>query len=310
MFDFFENIAEGIGFKLISNFSEKLIDWIKKVRANAKNNEDENNIATSGDNSQVATSGDNSQVATSGNSSKVATSGDNSQVATSGDDSQVATSGDFSKVAIEGEHSVAFVCGLDSIVKAKKGTWISLCEYKENDKGNWIPAYALSAQIGNKDYKDFKGRILKENEFYCLVHRNFYPVDLSDDIKTIKVSEKKKNGFTIIKGLSFNDYKKTVYVVKDDKFSAHGRTLKEAMNDYQYKKLRDEEVEKVVEKVKKSGKINKAQYRAITGACQYGIDKFCEEHNITAEEISLEELRPILVNDYGAEKFWRLIDGE
>ena len=82
------------------------------------------------------------------------------------------------------------------------------------------------------------------------------------------------------------------------------------MNDYQYKKLRDEEVEKVVEKVKKSGKINKAQYRAITGACQYGIDKFCEEHNITAEEISLEELRPILVNDYGAEKFWRLIDGE
>ena len=62
--------------------------------------------------------------------------------------------------------------------------------------------------------------------------------------------------------------------------------------------------------IKRTSKVNKAQYRAITGACQFGTNQFCKQHNIIVEEIELDELRKILVNDYGAEKFWNLIDGE
>ena len=371
MFDFFEKIAEGIGFKLISDFSGKIYDWIKEINKNAKNNSNENNIATSGNysqvatsgynsqvatsgyyskvatsgynsqvatsgvyskvatsgkysrvatsgnNSQVATSGDNSQVATSGVYSKVATSGDRSnvatlgnysQVATSGDVSQVATSGKYSNVAIEGNNSVGFACGYKSIIKAKKGTWISLCEYGEDEEGYSIPFFATSAQIGNNEYKDFKGRILKETEYYCLYNKKFYPVDISDGIKKIKISEKKRDGITIIKAIDFYNTDEECYIVKEGELNAHGETLQQALEDLQYKKIKSEEVQAIIKEIKKTGKVNKAQYRAITGACQYGTNKFCEEHSITVDEIELSELKKILIDDYGARRFWELIE--
>ncbi len=380
MFNFFEKVAEGIGFKLISDFSSKIYDWIKEINKNAENNSNENNIATSGNSSQVATSGyssqvatsgyssqvatsgysskvatsgDSSKVATSGNSSKVATSGNRSQVATSGNSSQVATSGDSSQVAtsgdsskvatsgyssqvatsgyrsqvatsgdsskvatsgyssqvaIEGNNSVGFVCGYKSIIKAKKGTWISLCEYGEDEEGYIIPFFATSAQIGNNEYKDFKGRILKETEYYCLCNKKFYPVDISDGIKNIKISEKKRDGITIIKAIDFYNTDEECYIVKEGELNAHGETLQQALEDLQYKKIKSEEVQAIVKEIKKTGKVNKAQYRAITGACQYGTNKFCEEHSITVDEIELSELKKILIDDYGARRFWELIE--
>jgi len=278
MFEFFEEMIEQLWFKLVSNFTDRLFNWIKDIKNNSK---EENSDS----------------------------SGDRAQIGSSGDEAQIGSSGDEAQIDINGDNSVGFACGLDAIIRAKKGTWISLCEYSEDKQGAWVPTYALSAQIENNDYKDFKGRTLKENEYYCLVHKNFYPVDVSDGIKTIKVSEKKREGITIIKGLSFNDYETEVYVVKEKNLSAHGRNLKEALEDLQFKKIRSEEIQNVVDEIKKTGKINRAQYRAITGACSFGTNKFCEEHNIQdLEEIELEELRKILINDYGAEKFWKLID--
>jgi len=98
------------------------------------------------------------------------------------------------------------------------------------------------------------------------------------------------------------------YCVVEDELSAHGKTLKEAMGDLTFKKLRNTDNSEIVKEIKKTGKVNRAQYRAITGACQMGTERFCQQHNITANEISLEDLRKILVSDYGAETFWNLID--
>ena len=115
---------------------------------------------------------------------------------------------------------------------------------------------------------------------------------------------------TIIKAIDLYNTDEEVYIVKEKELSAHGNTLKEAMDDLIFKKTQNEEIKNIVAEIKKTGKVNRAQYRAITGACQYGTNKFCEEHNIQdLEEISLEELRKILINNYGAEKFWNLIDG-
>ena len=93
--------------------------------------------------------------------------------------------------------------------------------------------------------------------------------------------------------------------------SAHGYTVREAVDDLTYKKLDNVNTDEIVAEIKKTGKVTRSQYRAITGACSFGTNKFCEQHNIQdLEEISLEELRKILIDDYGAERFWNLIDRE
>ena len=370
MFNFFEGLIEKLGVRLVSDFTEKLINFIRNLKQNSNNENNDNGgdfaqigssgdrakIGSSGDFAQIGSSGDRAKIGSSGNIAKIGSSGDfvqigssgyNAQIGSSGDfvqigssgyNAQIGSSGDFAQIGssgddaqigssgynaqigssgdnaqidINGSSSVAFACGYKSIIKAKKGTWISLCEYKQDENDNYIPSFAISAQIGNKDYKDFKGRILKETEYYTLHNKQLYPADISDNIKAIKISEKKREEITIIKALDLYDTDKKIYIVKEKDLSAHGETLKEAMDDLIYKKTQNEEIENIVKEIKKTGKVNRAQYRAITGACQYGTNKFCEEHNIQdLEEISLKELRKILINDYGAEKFWNLIDKE
>ena len=294
MFEFFEGLIEKIGVKLISDFSDKLFDFIKDIKDNS---DGENN-----DNGKRST-----QIGSSGDYAKIGSSGDYAQIGSSGYSAQIGSSGDYAKIDISGTNSVGFACGYNSIIKAKKGTWIALCEWSKNEDGKWIPIYAESSQIGNKDYKDFKGRMLKENEYYCLSNKKFYPVDISDGITIKKISEKKRDGITIIKGQTFDN--KDVYLVKQDDLSAHGETLREAMEDLTFKKLENTDVEEIVAEIKKTNKVTRIQYRAITGACSFGTNQFCKQHNIEdLEEIELEELRKILINDYGADKFWSLID--
>ena len=352
MFNFFEGLIEKLGVRLVSDFTEKLINFIRDVKKNSNNENNDNGedrakIGSSGNYTQIGSSGDYAQIGSSGNRAQIGSSGDDAQIGSSGNFAQIGSSGHRAQIGssgyraqigssgyraqigssgygaqigssgygaqidINGNSSVGFACGYKSIIKAKKGTWISLCEYKQDENDKYIPSFAISAQIGNKDYKDFKGRILKETEYYTLYNKKLYPVDISDNIKAIKISEKKREEITIIKALDLYDTDKEIYIVKEKDLSAHGETLKEAMDDLIYKKTQNEEIENIVKEIKKTGKVNRAQYRAITGACQYGTNKFCEEHNIQdLEEISLKELRKILINDYGAEKFWNLIDKE
>ena len=297
MFDFFEKVATGIGFKLIDNFSDKVTDWIKEIFKKC----------------EEVDSGYNSQNASSGDYAKNASSGYNAQNASSGDYSQNASSGDYAKNVISGKNSICFDCGYKGMIKAVKGTWISLAEYGKNAEGNTIPIYAKSAQIGNKEFKDSKGKILKSNVWYMLWKKEFYKVEEYDGIWTINLSEHKRDNIKIIKAVDIdtllNDEIREIYIVKEGSLSAHGYTLREAIEDLTLKKLDNVNTEEIVNKIKETGKVTRSQYRAITGACSFGTNKFCEEHNIQdLEEIELTELRKILVNDYGAEKFWSLID--
>ena len=118
-------------------------------------------------------------------------------------------------------------------------------------------------------------------------------------------SVKKKEDITI--------YKTPLgYCAEEKGLAAHGRNLKEAIEDLTVKKLKDTDVSEIVKEIKRTGKVTRAQYRAMTGACRLGTESFCRKHHIEdLDEISLEELRKILTPDnYGAERFWRLIDGE
>ena len=115
MFNFFEKIAEGIGFKLINNFSDKVTEWIKNVFKECEE-------VDSGYYAQNASSGDNAQNASSGYNAKNASSGDNAQNASSGDYAQNASSGDNAQNVINGKNSICFDCGFCGIIKAVKGT--------------------------------------------------------------------------------------------------------------------------------------------------------------------------------------------
>ena len=304
MFNFFEGMIEKIGVKLVSDFTSKLIDFIHGAVSNKNNNNDEGE-----DFFKIGSSGDRAQIGSSG---------DRAQIGSSGDEAQIGSSGYGAQIKISGDSSIGFACGYKSIIKAKKGTWISLSEWGRNDENKIVPIFAKSAQIGNKDYKDFNGKILKANTYYTLWQKEFYPVVELDGIWTIKLSEKKRDNITIIKAIDIDDiYNKNpdeikeIYIAKEGELSAHGYTLREAIDDLTLKKLDNVDVNEIVSEIKKTGKVTRSQYRAITGACSFGTNKFCEQHNIQdLEEIELSELRKILINDYGAKRFWELIDEE
>ncbi|MBP3463740.1 MAG: hypothetical protein J6K45_04590 [Clostridia bacterium] len=390
MFDFFEKVAKGIGFKLIDNFSDKVEEWIKGIFENCQNassgdyaqnassgynaqnasSGDYAQNASSGYGAQNASSGDNAQNASSGYNAKNASSGDyaknassgynaknassgdyaknassgdyaqnassgyNAQNASSGDyaqnassgdyaqnassgyGAQNASSGDYAKNVISGKNSICFDCGYKGTIKAVKGTWIALAEYKRDNNDKMIPVFAKTAQIGNKEYTDVRKRVLKSNAEYILWNKEFCEVVEIDGIKSIILSEKKRDNIKIIKAVDIRDiYKQdkdqieAMYIATEGKISAHGYTVREAIDDLTYKKLDNVDSEEIIAEIKRTGKVTRSQYRALTGACSFGTNKFCEEHNIQdLEEIEISELRKILISDYGAERFWNLID--
>ena len=131
-------------------------------------NKDENVQAASGNDSQLAASGDYSKLVASGDCSKLAASGYGSQLAASGNDSKLAASGYGSKVVMEGENSIGAAIGSDSIIKGKKGCWITLAEYTwQGDKHVCI--CVKSTQID--------GETIKEDTWYKLENGEFVEVE-------------------------------------------------------------------------------------------------------------------------------------
>ena len=193
-----------IGTKLgLSGFIKASVDFLlKKYKKEGWKNimilaasENSSKLATSGNHSQLAASGDFSQLATSGGSSKLVASGDSSrlaasgyasrlaasgyysqlaasghssQIAASGDCSQLAASGYSSKIEITGSHSVGAAIGVNNIIKAPFGCWITLAEYKLDGK-NLVPACVKSVQVD--------GEIIKANTWYKLVDGEFMECD-------------------------------------------------------------------------------------------------------------------------------------
>ena len=344
MFEFFEGLIEKLGLKLISDFSNKLYDWIKET---IKDSDEENNdngkreakIGSSGDYAKIGSSGYSAQIGSSGYSAQIGSSGDYAKIGSSGDSAKIGSSGYYAQIGssgysamigssgysakigssgysaqidISGDNSIGFACGFNSIIKAKKGTWISLAEYGKNKEGKIVPIYAKSAQVGNKEYKDHSGKMLKVNTYYVLWKKEFYAVDNYDGIWTIRTTEKKRENITIIKAIPLNNIlnenPREIYIAKEGKLSAHAYSVREAVEDLTFKKMKDINVDEIVAKIKETGKVTRSQYRAITGACSFGTNQFCEKHNIQdLEEIELTELRKILIDDYGAKEFWDLI---
>ena len=118
-------------------------------------------IGSSGYDAKIGSSGDGAQIGSSGYDAKIGSSGYGAQIGSSGDLAKIGSSGDLAKIESEGNNAVVAAIGIDSKIKAKKGSWITLAEYGEDLK----PVCVRSAQIDGKSLKEDVFYQLKGGEF-------------------------------------------------------------------------------------------------------------------------------------------------
>ena len=111
----------------------------------------------------------NAQIGSSGDSAQIGSSGDYAQIGSSGDSAKIGSSGYSAKIESEGEDAVICCAGHNSMVKAKKGSWITLAEWeKSEEKERWIPKCVKTEFVD--------GERIKENAFYKLIDGKFVEV--------------------------------------------------------------------------------------------------------------------------------------
>ena len=87
----------------------------------------------------------------------------------SGNSAQIGSSGDYAKIKSTGYDSVICCAGDDSCVSAKKGSWITLAEWKYSyEKGMYVPKCVKT------EYVD--GERIKEDTMYKLIDGEFTEV--------------------------------------------------------------------------------------------------------------------------------------
>ena len=127
-------------------------------------------IGSSGNYAQIGSSGNDAKIGSSGYNAKIGSSGNYAQIGSSGDYAQIGSSGNDAKIGSSGEYSVICCAGNNSIVKAKKCSWITLSEWKWSyEKNRTIPKCVKT------EYVD--GDRIKEDTWYKLVDGEFKEVE-------------------------------------------------------------------------------------------------------------------------------------
>ena len=112
---------------------------------------------------------DNEKISSSGDSARIGSSGYLARIGSSGNSAQIGSSGDWAQIISEGKNSVVCCAGAYSWVKAKKGSWITLSEWSNNDEGEYVPICVKTMQVD--------GETIKEDTFYRLKNGEFVEVD-------------------------------------------------------------------------------------------------------------------------------------
>ena len=169
------------------------IEWIKEITnpthviKETEGNNDKNKIGSSGYSAQIGSSGDSAQIGSSGNyaqigssgnyaqigssedSAQIGSSGNYARIGSSGDSARIGSSGNYARIDSTGEDSVICCAGSNSVVRAKKGSWITLSEWKySEEKKRDVPICVKT------EYVD--GEKIKEDTWYKLDNGNFVEV--------------------------------------------------------------------------------------------------------------------------------------
>ena len=123
-------------------------------------------IGSSGNFAQIGSSGYSAQIGSSGNSAKIGSSGYSAQIGSSGNFAQIGSSGDYAQIDSTGEDSVICCAGINSMAKARLGSWITLSEWKySEDKKCNVPVCVKA------EYVD--GERIKADTWYKLIDGEF-----------------------------------------------------------------------------------------------------------------------------------------
>ena len=96
--------------------------------------------------------------------------GSSAQIGSSGYSAKIGSSGDYAKIDSTGQDSVICCAGINSIAKAKIGSWITLSEWVYSEKkGRYIPKCVKT------EYVD--GERIKEDTWYKLVNGKFMEIE-------------------------------------------------------------------------------------------------------------------------------------
>jgi len=132
---------------------------------------------------------------------------------------------------------------------------------------------------------------------------------VADDIYSKLVSQKKMKGITVF---TVQDWKKKKsFVVKRGEQFSHGETVDKAIESLRYK-LSDRDTtrfKKWTLKTKVSAEDAIQAYRAITGACEFGVKSFCESKTIP-EKLTISEVVKITSGSYGSDNFANFFKSE
>ena len=162
--------SSGMYAKIASSSTlEKIIS--SGERSQIASNGSATTIGSTGDNVKLVTNGTDAQIASSGNVAKIASNGNFVKIVSTGNKSKIASNGDYAKVDSKGKKSIIGCFGEDSVAKAKKGSWITLSEWKysEDEKEN-VPICVKA------EYVD--GTRIKEDTWYKLENGEFIEVNL------------------------------------------------------------------------------------------------------------------------------------
>ena len=138
-------------------------------RAQIGSSGDSARIGASGNSARIGSSGDWARIGSSGDCAQIGSSGDSAQIGSSGDSARIGSSGNGAQIISEGKNSVVCCAGANSWVKAKKGSWITLSEWGNNDEGEYVPIFVKTMQVD--------GETIKEDTFYRLKNGEFVEVE-------------------------------------------------------------------------------------------------------------------------------------
>ena len=123
-------------------------------------------IGSSGDYAQIGSSGDYVQIGSSGYSAQICSSGYSAQIGSSGYSAQIGSSGYSAQIGSTGEDSVVMCAGNKSIAKATVGSWITLAEWKWNDrKKRDVPVCVKTEYVDGENIKADTWYQLKNGKF-------------------------------------------------------------------------------------------------------------------------------------------------
>ena len=113
---------------------------------------------------------DNEKISSKGDSARIGSSGYSARIGSSGYSAQIGSSGDYARIGSTGLDSVICCAGHNSKVKAKKGSWITLAEWKyDRVKERYIPVCVKTEFVD--------GERIKEDVYYCLENGDFVEVE-------------------------------------------------------------------------------------------------------------------------------------